>query len=339
MFISPHVYGRVIRKHYRDPRTRHDRIQQQVNSWRKQAPLLKRAYLRWKASGPPPDAVAEGGWTMTVCSLRGIREELFQPVSDSQSLNETLAHHGVIGATPNDPRIAFTFHCLETYRQLHRSCPRLSIDGFCHALQNLHKQPRRYYLARQFSWAYDVYLGILRAINADVNAALNRRDPEIQAKLLCAPCMYRLEEDAPLRPSMLVACDGNNSLKLIDSSFRIGQVRVDDRRLPSFRYLEPEEVDVFKDDVARARKPATPTHDDPDAGAHPSLDDIPWLNANELEEESQVQLRACAERWRAAAPDAKKKMTELFAVSGIFITICQHGHVLLVCDMIRSGEL
>ncbi|KIY46979.1 hypothetical protein FISHEDRAFT_46279 [Fistulina hepatica ATCC 64428] len=366
--LNSHLHR--IRKHHRDPRTRQNRVQERVNSWRKQLSRLKRAYLHWKAHGPP-EAAEEGGWAMTVCSLRGIRDELFQHTAGSQSLNEALAYHGVIGATPDDPRIAFTFHCLETYRQLHRACLRLSIEAFCRATQNLHRRPLKYYLSRQFSWAYDVYLDILRAIDTDVDVALNRCDPEIQAKLLCAPCMYQLEEDVPLRPSMLIACDGNNSLKLIDPSFRVGQVRFDDRKLPSFRFLEPEDVDVFKDDVAwarnrtasdklpgsqpRANVPSESTQeaqisasleastsaetlttsDGPAAAeASASLDDIPWLNANELDEEAQVQLCACAERWRAAAPDAKKKMFELFAVAGVFVTVCQHGHVLLMCDMI-----
>ncbi|KIY53198.1 hypothetical protein FISHEDRAFT_33674 [Fistulina hepatica ATCC 64428] len=340
------VHNILHRKHHRDPRTRQNRVQERVNSWRKQLSRLKRAYLHWKAHGPP-EAAEEGGWAMTVCSLRGIRDELFQHTTDSQSLNEALAYHGVIGATPDDPRIAFTFHCLETYRQLHRACPRLSIEAFCRATQNLHRRPPKYYLSRQFSWAYDVYLDILRAIDTDVDAALNRCNPEIQAKLLCAPCMYRLEEDAPLRPSMLIACDGNNSLKLIDPSFRVGQVRLDDRKLPSFRFLEPEDVDIFKDDEAQFPAPlegsttteTTPAHESLDTETTAPVDDFPWLNANELDEEAQVQLRACAERWRAAAPDAKKKMFELFAVAGVFVTVCQHGHVLLVCDMIRSGEL
>ncbi|KIY48270.1 hypothetical protein FISHEDRAFT_43570 [Fistulina hepatica ATCC 64428] len=52
-----------------------------------------------------------------------------------------------------------------------------------------------------------------------------------------------------------------------------------------------------------------------------------------------AKVDACVERWRAAGPDARKKAVELFAVAGIFITLCRHGHVLVMCDMIRSGEL
>ncbi|KAJ7778074.1 hypothetical protein B0H14DRAFT_3095842 [Mycena olivaceomarginata] len=32
-------------------------------------------------------------------------------------------------------------------------------------------------------------------------------------------------------------------------------------------------------------------------------------------------------------------MFALFAIAGIFISVCRHGHVLVMCDMIRSGEL
>ncbi|EMD37545.1 hypothetical protein CERSUDRAFT_50792, partial [Gelatoporia subvermispora B] len=34
-----------------------------------------------------------------------------------------------------------------------------------------------------------------------------------------------------------------------------------------------------------------------------------------------------------------KKMFALFAITGIFVCLCRHGHVLAACDMIRSGEL
>jgi KDZ transposase-like protein len=47
----------------------------------------------------------------------------------------------------------------------------------------------------------------------------------------------------------------------------------------------------------------------------------------------------CVDRWRNAGPEARKKMFALFAVAGIFLAVCRHGHVLVICDMIRSGEL
>jgi len=47
----------------------------------------------------------------------------------------------------------------------------------------------------------------------------------------------------------------------------------------------------------------------------------------------------CIERWKNAGPEARKKMFSLFAVAGIFLVVCRHGHVLVLCDIIRSGEL
>ena len=49
--------------------------------------------------------------------------------------------------------------------------------------------------------------------------------------------------------SFLAAMDGNNSLKLVDSMFRSGKVRHDNRTTDSLRWITPEDVDVFKDEV------------------------------------------------------------------------------------------
>lgn len=62
--------------------------------------------------------------------------------------------------------------------------------------------------------------------------------------------MYKLTDEPPLKFSMLVAMDGNNSLKLVDSTFRSGSSRMDDRISTSSRWIKPEDVDRFKDEVA-----------------------------------------------------------------------------------------
>ena len=67
-------------------------------------------------------------------------------------------------------------------------------------------------------------------------------------------------------------------------------------------------------------------------------DDIAWLNITENGELQKIT-DVCVERWCSASPKSRKKMFALFAVSGIFITVCHHGHLLVICDMIRSGEL
>ena len=67
-------------------------------------------------------------------------------------------------------------------------------------------------------------------------------------------------------------------------------------------------------------------------------EDVAWLNITEIDELAQC-VNTCVERWRNAGPEARKKMFALFAVAGIFLAVCRHGHVLAICDMIRSGEL
>jgi hypothetical protein len=71
--------------------------------------------------------------------------------------------------------------------------------------------------------------------------------------------------------------------------------------------------------------------------------ELAWLNVNELDSMDAEQLanciNTCVDRWRSAGPEQRKKMFAMFAVSGIFLTVCRHGHVVVMCDMIRSGEL
>ena len=69
-----------------------------------------------------------------------------------------------------------------------------------------------------------------------------------------------------------------------------------------------------------------------------SSEEFAWLNLVEHDELAKC-LNTCVDRWKNAAPEARKKMYALFAIAGIFLAVCRHGHVLVVCDMIRSGEL
>ncbi|KAJ7279762.1 hypothetical protein C8J57DRAFT_1434098 [Mycena rebaudengoi] len=213
--------------------------------------------------------------------------------------------------------LAFPIRLFEIYRQIHRVCPRYSIGALSTTLTNLHHCPRHPGLAEHLSSAYDAYLEILRQVDARY------------IRNICAPCLYKLENEPPLRFSWLGCMDGNNSLKLVDATFRAGSVRPDNRASTSFCWLTPEQVDVFKDEVENSQK-------DDDG-------DIAWLNVNELSaadtEELAKCLDTCVERWKAAGLEARKKMFTLFAVAGIFLTVCRHGHVVIMCDMIRSGEL
>ncbi|KAJ6573764.1 hypothetical protein DFH09DRAFT_1311848 [Mycena vulgaris] len=374
-----------------DPRKRSMCVQRQIDSWTVQLPLLVDTYLQFKDIG---SAEVDGVWPLNVVGFSENGSRLFAHSPDAQKANETLLRHGYIGGSPDQPAIAFSLRMFEIYRQVHRVCPRYTIDSLAKTLTYLHKIPHRSYLAEQLTTAYDAYLTILCAVNDRVQAALGR-DKEWIWTGICPPCFYKVEKEAPLKYSWLGALDGNNSLKLVDSTFRAGHPRFDNRKSLSFRWLTPSQVDRYQDEVKNAPKismataasiaavtaalgaqaepsttpasnptPAsaprqdnqaqsgfpragssTPDPDDPRLFDLPddNDDDVAWLNINELNEEEANELErcvdTCVQRWKNAGPEARKKMFALFAVAGIFIAVCRHGHVLVICDMIRSGEL
>ncbi|KAK1225156.1 hypothetical protein PQX77_011912 [Marasmius sp. AFHP31] len=136
-----------------------------------------------------------------------------------------------------------------------------------------------------------------------------------------------------------MAMDGNNSLKFVDASKRRGQTQLDTRAIKHPRWLDAEYVDRYQDEVANARRNGLNTMPDidstePESGANQE----PGLTDDEFDELADA-LSPCVERWKAAGPDANKKMFAFFSVSGIFLSVCRHGHVLVLCDMRRSGEL
>ena len=65
--------------------------------------------------------------------------------------------------------------------------------------------------------------------------------------------MYKTTGEPPLKYSMLAAMDGNNSLKLVDSTLLTGTRRQDDRMSSSSRWIKPEAVDLFKDEVKNSQ--------------------------------------------------------------------------------------
>ena len=154
-------------------------------------------------------------------------------------------------------------------------------------------------------------------------------------------------------------------MKLVDSTYRASTVQTDSRTTQSPCWINPEEVNVFKDEVAKVRSilsfrymivmvssiqsnPQTsrdgPSQSDqqsttaPAALADLASEETAWLNVTEHNDLAKC-LDTCVDRWRNAGPEARKKMFALFVIAGIFLAVCRHGHVLVICDMIRSGEL
>ncbi|KAG1860775.1 hypothetical protein F4604DRAFT_2035060 [Suillus subluteus] len=203
---------------------------------------------------------------------------------------------------------------LDVYRQSHQVTPRFSIHAEAKMLCFLHGVYYCRHLAEQLRISYDVYLELHRRIDHRLDKVLGHDSDNWRMLNSCPACQYKLTDEPPLEFSILCACDGNNSAKLVDPAIHGGQERLDTRIGTSSIWLN-------ESDQRPARDPDDPWVDEPD-----SVD-------------SAEPRTVCVDRWRNATPESQKKMFAIFKKSGIFITVCRHGFLLTICDMVRSGEL
>lgn len=64
-------------------------------------------------------------------------------------------------------------------------------------------------------------------------------------------------------------------------------------------------------------------------------DNLTYMDiTNEANGKLHADVSVCVECWQHAGPEARKKMLALFAVTGIFVCLCRHGHLLGICDMV-----
>ncbi|KAI0702844.1 hypothetical protein BC835DRAFT_1263373 [Cytidiella melzeri] len=319
-----HVTGKRF-----DPRTRRDRTHLNNIAWSEQMEALVDAYLLWRRD---PLVTEAGGYEDTrnleIATIDFFYQSTLSVVLDAADRypNVSIAQHGYLGTSPRNPMTAIAFEVLEAYRQLHRVCPKLSIYAQVQALCHLHGVSIVTYTSVQFSGSFDVYLEILHRVDTHVNVRLRRDSSEWRLRHACPPCMYTLENEPALALSLLCSMDGNSSLKLVDSSVRYGSPRQDERthRIKDL-FLSPEAVNKFKDEVVSSASSKVPVQHGDDAS---------------LEQTTSVLFTAdCVEKWRAAAPEERKRAFALFHTTGVFASFCRHGHPLVFCDMIRSGEL
>ncbi|KAF8577217.1 hypothetical protein K439DRAFT_1365253, partial [Ramaria rubella] len=55
--------------------------------------------------------------------------------------------------------------------------------------------------------------------------------------------------------------------------------------------------------------------------------------------DGQLDHVTCTDQWHASMADTLKGMYNAFAKTGIFVSVCQHGMIWTVLDMMHSGEL
>ncbi|KAJ6538073.1 hypothetical protein B0H19DRAFT_1213662 [Mycena capillaripes] len=241
---------------------------------------------------------------------------------------ERLKSEFWIPVAPYFPTVVITLRALEVYRLTHLRCPRLGIQAFVRALCNIHGVAPRAWLGRQFSVVFDVHLAILTAVDRRVQVALGRDALDWRLKNACPTCMYKVEGEAALEIPFMCTMDGNNSLARFELCEReevntdgttvpgASKERSDDRVAAGDYYLSRVEVDKWaKDGMGDLMKGFMPDVHGDDEGS------------------------GCTERWQNMKEDVTARAWGMYDETGIFPVLCRHGFVLVVVDMVKSGEL
>ncbi|KAJ7043626.1 hypothetical protein C8F04DRAFT_1251032 [Mycena alexandri] len=314
-----------------DFRTRRDRVQRRVDGFESQMDNMISTYIEWAGEGeaPPCREGTEGGYRIRVVDLLDNYDLDAVLDADGKGVAAALIKQGLFPCAPYQPSVVITARTLEFFRVTHARCPRLAIQTFVKSLCDLHGGPFRPYLSQQFSISFDLYLEIRRRTRYRVLATLGRLGKEWRLKHVCPCCTYELVDDPDMTFSMLATFDGNESLRRVvrNVSNADGSVDVDD---------EGEAVPQKSKERA----------DNRDAG------EGYFVDRGEVDKWSKTKLAnllptdevpgegvPCSDRWKNMINDVTSKMWGIFDETGIFLALCRHGFVLLLADMIRSGEL
>ncbi|KAJ6593718.1 hypothetical protein B0H19DRAFT_916404 [Mycena capillaripes] len=236
--------------------------------------------------------------------------------------------HGWMPVSPYVPTVVITLRALEVYRVTHLRCPRLGIQAFVRALCDIHGVAPRPWLGTQFSVAFDVYLAIRAAVDQRVQVALGRDTPNWRLKNACPACLYKVEGEPTLDIPFMTTMDGNNSLARFELRER-DQVNVDGTTVPG-ALKERQDERVVPGDYYLPREEV-------DKWAKEGMDDL--MKAFVPDATSDGQDDGCTERWQNMKEDVTARAWGMYDETGIFPALCRHGFVLVVVDMIKSGEL
>ncbi|KAJ7300570.1 hypothetical protein DFH08DRAFT_725213 [Mycena albidolilacea] len=246
---------------------------------------------------------------------------------------------GLIPSAPTAPTIAINIRVVEAYRVIHVRCPHLAVQAFVKSLCDIHGVPYRPYLCQQFSIAYDLYLDLRRRTEERMMKALGR-DSSWRLKHACPACTYKLEGEDAMIFEMLITMDGNDSLKRMLQREKVAsemgepvlgrsRERVDNGDARDGYYLQRERVERWVRDRVADRLPMEPT-----VSACPVRSYI--ARCTKI---SQGKDNPCADRWKNMINEVTSKMWGIFDETGIFLALCRHGFVLVLANMIKSGEL
>ncbi|KAH7878911.1 uncharacterized protein C8R40DRAFT_1037146 [Lentinula edodes] len=240
-----------------------------------------------------------------------------------------MVRAGVFPSSPLRHNHAFSTRTLHLFHDLFCRCPRLSIQPFIKSLCDVQGLPFKPYLMQQFSSAYDAYLEVRSRIRKLVAQALGRDSPTWRILHACPCCQNELEEDDPLEIRMMVAMDGNDSLKRVErhkdaADDSLAEVagsgvveRTDPRQAGGDYFISRVSVDEWAEENWKNAPVLVPQD---------SFRDWVWKTGR------------CEEKWHNASDKNTGKSWAKFDENGIFLLICRHGLVLSLSDMVKSGE-
>ncbi|KIK17769.1 hypothetical protein PISMIDRAFT_14853 [Pisolithus microcarpus 441] len=313
----------------KDYQMRCDCILHRNEAFNQQLPALTQAYLDWsytwakersKEYFPKPK---DGGSSATLWMLRIIDVYCMEEVTlgmwaTDHFITSALICQGVIPCSPIHPMAAVTFGALELFciAQLHS--PHFSVQAFVKTLCNLQGVTFQWYLSRQFTIAFNLYLQIHACVDSIMSQVLQWDSEDWHLKHACAACTYKLTGEPELRFKLLYAMDGNDSLKCIlqrlldkieDGHSPMSHDLPTGQVLTSGRYLSCEYVNKF----AMTRN--TDPFSDEDSDTNP-----------------------CAGQWKNMDDAKTRKAWGIYDETGIFIAVCCHRTCLLIADMVQSSE-
>lgn len=125
-----------------------------------------------------------------------------------------------------------------------------------------------------------------------------------------------------LKPARLLAMDGNNSVKRLLSA-----AQADERVFESDYFLSRDEVEEYKDETQSRRT---------------ETNDAPWVPDSDHEPDdvfdANGQPATCADSWKASAAELDNRKSNVYNITGMFASVCRHGFVTKVCEMVQSGK-
>ncbi|KAJ7776375.1 hypothetical protein B0H16DRAFT_1659775 [Mycena metata] len=247
--------------------------------------------------------------------------------------SSALVSQGFFPCAPWNPSLAFSTRLLELFRVAHLRTPQLSIQAWMKTIADLHGAAFKPYRAQQFSIAYDVFSESLENVDTRVMHALGRDKPDWRLTNCCSGCMYKLEGEEELEFSMLVTMDGNDSLKRV--------LRKEAQDFDEDGNLIPgESKERFDPRTAAAGKDYFIPREKVDLWSKNRIDQ--WRKdweARKKESNEEERRNAAQRRWKNLADDSSKRTWAIYDETGVFVCLCRHGFILLVADMVRSGEL